>query len=97
VFAGLVAGSFNCAQAVIAPVLGAWSDARNIKEVLLFSTLLSVAGNALYLSATAQAQDEVPTDGQFSHALSMLFVARLIAGAGAGIIHFICVLSPILS
>jgi MFS family permease len=30
---GLIAGGFNAAQAVVAPLFGLWADARGIKEV----------------------------------------------------------------
>ena len=33
---GLIAGGFNAAQAVVAPLFGLWADARGIKEVRKF-------------------------------------------------------------
>jgi len=70
---GCVVAAFNIGQIVLAPALGAWSDRRHLKEVLLFCSVFGFAGNLWYWLA----------DPHSKGSLLGLAVARLIAGVGA--------------
>lgn len=69
-FYGLLAAAFNMGQMVSTLFMGPFADNRSIKEVLLFSTACSFAGNLLYL---LHGENDI-----------LLIVGRAIAGFGAG-------------
>ena len=68
---GIVAGSYNFGQILSAPILGWWTDYRSMKEVLLFCSFASAAGNLIYFFGDEQ------------H-LFLLVVGRVVSGLGGG-------------
>eukprot|EP00996_Jenningsia_fusiforme_P000134 NODE_1095_length_1708_cov_33.107896_g971_i0.p1 GENE.NODE_1095_length_1708_cov_33.107896_g971_i0~~NODE_1095_length_1708_cov_33.107896_g971_i0.p1 ORF type:complete len:500 (+),score=62.74 NODE_1095_length_1708_cov_33.107896_g971_i0:97-1596(+) len=68
---GFAFGCYDLTQLIFAPMLGVWADARNVKEVLLVTLAINVAGNALYGMSF-----------YLDHAIYIV-IARLISGAGS--------------
>eukprot|EP00003_Mantamonas_plastica_P024304 TRINITY_DN4508_c0_g1_i2.p1 TRINITY_DN4508_c0_g1~~TRINITY_DN4508_c0_g1_i2.p1 ORF type:complete len:296 (+),score=74.53 TRINITY_DN4508_c0_g1_i2:259-1146(+) len=67
-FLGFAVGAFSLGQFIVGPLLGAWSNRRTTKEVLLSTFVVIIGGNFVYSLASSQ---------------WYILIGRLIIGAGA--------------
>ena len=75
---GKVLGAYSLARLVLFLPVGAWADARPMREVLTCCMILLVIGNVIYALA-------LPASVYYGkgYARTILFVSRLVVGAGA--------------
>eukprot|EP01062_Namystynia_karyoxenos_P052401 TRINITY_DN4195_c0_g1_i8.p1 TRINITY_DN4195_c0_g1~~TRINITY_DN4195_c0_g1_i8.p1 ORF type:complete len:927 (+),score=281.86 TRINITY_DN4195_c0_g1_i8:119-2782(+) len=68
---GMVFGSYDATQLVAAPLMGYWASKRSMREVLLVSVAVNVAGNFIYALAF------------WKYDWRYMLVSRLVAGLGS--------------